>query len=76
MRDRLYRFIFGTLGLGLFLGSGYGIYYILVELIIKGIFKESWLSVVAGGILAYLFVGLLGIGAIIGGYLFLSQLLD
>lgn len=61
--------IVGTLvGAGLAFLSGWAIWK-LFELIFTGVSKANWLQVIAGGILAYLFVGLFAIVFILGLFL-------
>jgi len=55
--------------------SGYGIYR-LVDMIISGVSSQNWLMVIAGGILIYLFIGLLVLGVIAGGVIILLSLAE
>jgi len=52
-------------GIGLVGFSLYGIIW-LVLLMIKGLLKSNWLLVIGGGILTYLFIGLLVLGFLFG----------
>jgi hypothetical protein len=62
-------------GLLLCAGTGYGIYW-LGSLIFGGALAGNWLMVIAGGILAYLFIGLLVAGFIIGIVIILAGAFD
>jgi len=66
MNETVSRILLGLLGAVIALVCGYGIYYIFVELIVKGILTQSWIALIGGAILAYLFLGLLIVGVIIG----------
>jgi len=54
-------------GLALTVLCGYGIYW-LINMLLQGILSANWLMVIGGGILMYLFLGLLVVGAIVGIY--------
>jgi len=55
--------------------SGYGIYR-LVDMLINGVSTQNWLMVIAGGILTYLFIGLLLGGVLLGGIIMIVVLAD
>jgi hypothetical protein len=53
------------LGLLICIGSGYAVYW-MASLIFGGALSQDWLMVIAGGILAYLFMGVLCVVFVIG----------
>ena len=48
------------IALGVLCGCGV---YSLIQCIIQGAITQNWIMVIAGGVLAYVFIGLLGLGA-------------
>ena len=63
------------LGLLLAVVCGGGILW-LIGTIFTGIITANWLMVIGGGILAYLMLGLLIIGLVVGIYLFFGGLFN
>lgn len=55
--------------------SGYGLYKI-AEIILNGASKGEWLMVIAGGVLAYVFAGLLVVGFFAGLAIIFLSLFD
>lgn len=63
-------------GLGICAATGYSIYWLIFVAILGGALEGNWLIVIAGGILTYLFIGLLAVGFVIGGAIFVMEAFD
>jgi len=74
--ERMIGKIIGTIIGGLTsLASAFGIYK-LINFIVSGVTEQDWLKVIAGGVLAYLFIGILVVCFCVGLIILFLSLAD